>query len=523
MSSLSAPDVQDDRLTGRKEIAARLAELTDAFGDAPLEGSASGAVNLDPVFECQVADQLELRGYTFEAELRYRRLHRHPAVANRLALLLDAKGFRRESWQWYLRAARSKDMNSLVRLATICWSRGERGWAMRLTKHAVAQLEPDAYNELVTSIEDLVRQRTAALKPDNHMSVRFALNPNTSADAVYALGSVLLVLASRPDLARLAYCSALARGHSLAALSLLDLTRAPMIKGPSNWYLSNMLQDGFNGDLEKYSLVAGQCNNFDRSLLLLKNDVQNETLEGLIQEIRAPTDHRQDALERILFTTRLITILRGYGQLGHYTRAFRYIDMAADIVCRKVYHRLVTGKVAGAASLINMIREWSVQELNNYRQSKQQCPHSRCKKKNGAEEPRGKTAISGTLRRLRREYFDLPPQHREVLLLQLAGLYSDEVANVLDHRKIDTDQMFADAVTRLREAQQGEQISTGKLLGMEVDSCFPENVREHITSLPAWRDAGATRQPRLSLNPRKQLNLQRARRLLALATRRPRA
>jgi hypothetical protein len=470
MSSLGTPDVQNDRVTGRKEIAARLAEQAEAFGPAaPLPSSA--ARDLDSIFECQVADQLELRGHTFEAELRYRRLQSHPAVASRLALLLDAKGFYRESWQWYLRSARSNDINSLFRLATICWSRGDRDWAIRLAKHAVAQLAPDAYNTLTINIDNLV----------NKMSVKSALGPKVNTEAVYALGSVLLVLASRADLARLAYCSAATRGHSLAAVSLLDLTRAPIVKKASNWRLSNMLQEGFGGELEKYSSAGGQYDDLDRSLLLLKNDVQTEKFEGLMQVIRAATGPREDAVERILFATQLITILRGYGQFGRDTRASRYIEVAADIVCGKVHHSLVKGEVSDAASLINMIRDWSAQELSNYRQPEQDS--SQCNKGRGAEERETGVAMSGTIKRLERGYFHLPSEHKEVLILRLAGLCSDEVANVLGCRETDTDQIFTHAVTRLQEAQQGEQIPTGKLLGAEVDSCFSANIRKIIASV----------------------------------------
>jgi hypothetical protein len=520
MSSLNAPDVQKDRLTGRKEIAARLAEQAEAFGmEASLGNSTPAVGNLDPIFECQVADELELRGHTFEAELRYRRLQGHTAVSNRLALLLDAKGFHRESWQWYLQSARLNDINSLFRLATICWSRGDHGWAMRLAKYAVAQLVPDAYKELTTSIEDLVHQRTAASSPNHRMSVTSILDSKSSADTVYALGTVLLALANRPDLARLAYCSALARGHSLAAVSLLGLSQESTVKKTGNWRLSNMLEDALNDELDKYHPVEDRNEDLDQSLLLLKNEVQNDTFERLMQEIRAPTGNREDALERIIFTTQLITIFRGYGEFGCDTEALRFIDVAADIVCRKVHHKLATGNVGNAASLINMIREWSAQEVNNYGQSEQQNQNLWRKKKRRRAEEHAGMATSGTIIRLGREYLGLPPEHREVLILQLSGLYSEEVARTLDYREVDTDQMFADAVTRLQEAQQGEQIPTSKLLGAEVDSCFSADILKLIAFLPAWTAAGAPSWPRLSPNPLQLLRRQRARTLLALAHR----
>lgn len=512
MSSLSTPDVQDDRLTGRKEIAARLAEQADAFGlEVPVDTSTPGTGDLDPIFECQVADELALRGHTFEAELRYRRLRRYPAVANRLALLLDAKGFHRESWQWYLRAARSNDIRALFRLATICWARGDQDWAMRLTKHAVAQLAPDAYNDLIINIDNLVRRRTTAFKLNDYLSVKPALDSKTSTDAVYTLGSVLLTLASRPDLARMAYCSALARGHPLAAVSLLDLAQAPTAKKAGSWRLTNMLQDGLNSDLRQYSPVADQSDDFDRALLPLKSQVQNETLEGLIQIIRAPTPHREEAIERIIVMTQLITYLHGYGRFGCDTRGLRYIDATARLVCGKVDHSLLADEVGDAASLINMIRDWSAQELTRYRLSEWRHSGSRRKKKQRAEDRRRDATKSSTIRRFGREYFSLQPKHREVLILHLAGLYSDEVAKVLYQRKVDTDQMFADAVTRLHEAQQGEQIPTGKLLDAEVDSCFSTDILELIASVRAWSDYGATFRPRLP-NPTQLLNLQRVRR-----------
>lgn len=483
-SSLNAPGVQDHRLTGRKEIAARLAERAEAFGvKVPLDRSTPGVDNLGPAFECRVADQLELRGYTFEAELHYRRIH-DPA-AHRLALMLDAKGFHRESWQWYLRMARLNDINSLFRLATICWTRDDHDWAVRLAKHAVAQLAPDAYHTLTTSIVNLAHR----------MSVKSVLNVQTNGDADYALGSVLLVLAHRPDLARLAYFSAATRGHSLAAVSLLDFARRPMIKKVGNWRLSTMLQDGLGDELEKRPSTMNQCGNFDRLLRLLKNDVQDETFEGLMQAIRARTDHREDAIERILFTTRLITVLGGYGQFGCNTRAFRYLDVAADVVCGKVHHRLAKGTVGDAVSLINMIRDWSTRELNNYRRSEQRYPDARLEKRNKA------VAAPSAIARLWREYFNLPPERREVLILQLAGLHSSEVANALGYRQVDIARMFADAMTRLQEAQLGEQIPIGKLLGAEVDSCFSARVLELIAPLPAWHDTKPAPPPGSRLDP----------------------
>jgi hypothetical protein len=78
------------------------------------------------------------------------------------------------------------------------------------------------------------------------------------------------------------------------------------------------------------------------------------------------------------------------------------------------------------------------------------------------------------------EYFGLPQKHREILVLRVAGQYSDEAAKILGHRKVDTDHMFADVLTRLYEAQQGEQISTDKLLGAEIDSCFSMEIMEYL-------------------------------------------
>lgn len=516
MSSLSAPDVQNDRLTGRKEIAARLAEQVDAFGlEAPLERFTPATGSLDPLFECRVADQLELRGHTFEAELRYRRLQNHPVVATRLAFLLDAKGFQQDSWQWYLRSARANDPNALFRLATICWSRGDRGWAMRLAKHAVAHLVPDTHEQLLAGISNLVHQREAASSPYDHILVRSILSSPTSTDAIYALGSVLLVLASRPDLARLAYCSAMARGHSLSTVSLLNLARAAMVKKTGNWRLSNILHDGLTDDLQKYTPVVDQRDDFDRALLLLKNEMQDETLEGLIRAIRAPTDRRDDAIDRIMATTQLITNLRGYGQLGFDTRASQYIAEAADAVTKRALQELITGGLDDATSLIHMIREWSLEALSHYGRSDRHGPKCQQRKKRKTRECKNEVAMSGTLRRLGTEYSELPPEQREALILQLAGLYPDEVAKVLGCRRVDADQMFAHTVTRLQEAQQGEQLPTGKLLGAEIDSCFSVDMLKLIASLPEWKDTGASSWRGQSPNPTQLLRRRRVRTMLA--------
>jgi len=512
MSSLNAPDVQKDRLTGRKEIAARLAEQAEEFGSKtspdPFSADAS---DIDPTFECQVADQLELRGHTFEAELRYRRLRGHPAVTTRLALLLDAKGFHEESWQWYLRAARSSNMHSLFRLATICWSRGDRSWAVRLAKHAIAQLASSPYNNLTTKLDTLARHRKTTSNHDNHRLINSLLNPREdSADAIYIFGSVVLILADRSDIARLAYCTALARGHSLAAISMLDLTRAPVTKKTGTWRLNNMLHDGLNGELEQYSYVDHERDSIDGFLPALKNESQNATIDELIQDIQTPTSRREDAIERILYIAQLITVLRGYGQFGCYIRTLQHINMAADTVCTKVHHRLAAGAINGAASLINLIRSCSAQQLNNDKHAEQHGPKPPHRKKHETREHRKRVTISGVIRRMGAEYFELTPAHKEVLILLLAGLYPEEVADALDYRKVDIDQIFADAVTRLQEAQQGEQIPTGKLLGAEVDNCFSTEILNSIALLPEWSDAGSTWQ-RLSRSPTQLLSRQQAR------------
>jgi hypothetical protein len=310
MSSLNAPDVQKDRLTGRKEIAARLAEQAEEFGsETSPDPSTAATSDVDPAFERQVADQLELRNHTFEAELRYRRLRGHPAVTMRLALLLDAKGFHQESWQWYLRAARSNNVNSLFRLAAICWSRGNQGWATRLAKYAISQLASDAYNNLTKSINALCHGRTATSNHDRPKLAKSILNSQDSADAVYTFGSVLLTLAGRPDIARLAYCLALARGHSLAATSMLDLTRTSAVNKTGNWRLGNILHDGLNGELEKHSPGERSRDSLDDPLLILKNESQDDKFEGLVEEVHGSTSRREEAIERILFTAQLITSL----------------------------------------------------------------------------------------------------------------------------------------------------------------------------------------------------------------------
>jgi DNA-directed RNA polymerase specialized sigma24 family protein len=94
------------------------------------------------------------------------------------------------------------------------------------------------------------------------------------------------------------------------------------------------------------------------------------------------------------------------------------------------------------------------------------------KKKCKVDEHKKKMAVFGIVERLEEECSHLPPEHKEVLILRLAGLCSGEIANALNRREMDINQIFSDAVTRLQEAQQGEQMPTEKLLGAKVDSCF---------------------------------------------------
>src|SRR6478752_1580664 len=96
---------QEERLIGRRAIQ-RLEQV----------GSGPPAVPSDRAFDLRVAAELEARGYTFEAEMRYRaalRVDQPTRQLTRLALLLEFKGVGGQALPLYISAAQAGEPDAL--------------------------------------------------------------------------------------------------------------------------------------------------------------------------------------------------------------------------------------------------------------------------------------------------------------------------------------------------------------------------------------------------------------------------
>ena len=213
-SSLGTAIAREQRLAGRKEI--------DEMERAHPGSTMSKTTDQEREFDLEVATELELRGYTFEAELRYRaalRCDRPAKPLTLLAQLLEAKGRYSQGLPLYVCAARAHEPNALFRLATISYQLGEPMWSRDFVQLGSAALEPEQMSQVTTALHDLKRRRRVA---DLGELLTSSAARARSIDATYALGSMLLT-SGRDDLARLAFSTAVSGGHTLAGISLMDL------------------------------------------------------------------------------------------------------------------------------------------------------------------------------------------------------------------------------------------------------------------------------------------------------------
>jgi len=462
-SSLGTATARDNRLVGAKEIESHPA------GRATLRADISAA---DQKLDLDVAAQLELCGYTFEAELLYRKIAAEPAAASRLALMLEAKGFQSEAWHFYLWGAQANDTNSLLRLAVICRQRGVRWWATRLAQQAGESMREDVHGSVLDNLQELagyrhldrLGRRLTARAVDEH-----------DVDTTYALGSMFFVHAGRADLARLAFCSALSRGHSLAAVSLLDMPPRHQGVLPENGNLQAMLDSSIElRDVDRANRHRPGSHALERSTAVFQSSMQSASLQELCEAVDPRntggegTD-RADAVERVLLTTRVVTTLRGLARQGCRTGTLRAIHNAADQACTQAERAITDGRAQTAASLGDVLWETGDAALR----AADLLPSSGPGAPDAEEIRKRRTISSGTVGRLRRAFHALPGEERKVLVLRLAGLYPEETALVM-HSTLDrSQQMYRQVQTRLREEQQGEQIDHE--LWTAVESCFGES------------------------------------------------
>jgi hypothetical protein len=462
MSSLGTPAAREARLIGRKEIE----KHEESMGHSRALSAHEEQVKL------AIADELEIRGYTFEAELHYRRLAPHSRTATvRLAQLLEMKGFRGEAWALYRRAARRNEANSLLRLSVICHQRGQKTRAKRLMQDAYANLEISTLQLMEEQVD-----RACGARRQVELGGHIASEVNTpNIDATYALGSYFFVIAERADLARVAYCSALGRGHSLAGASLLDMT--PRSREHSAIQTSGYLDDLFTGDANVHDCkeqhpppeVAGTL---ESHAPLLKNTMQRATFGQLHEALSCPGQETDsaDALERVLINARLFTIIRGYSRLGT-EQTSDSIKAAGDEVCSYISQRAQSGQITNGRELINDMWSRSCLEISRLEGTRSKGGCAPRFNRRRQEFVRG----AGTATRMGEAFTRLPEIQARLITQRVCGLYHDEVADAMGMSVEDTRPLYRSGVRGLREAQQGEQIPTSnQLLWEEVESSFIE-------------------------------------------------
>jgi hypothetical protein len=461
MSSLGSPEARDARLLGRREIEKHRESI----------GERQGIPAHEARVQLAIADELEVRGQTYEAELLYRRLASGSREATvRLAQLLESKGFRGESWALYRRAGEQGEVNSLLRLSVICQQRGQKARARRLMR--------SAYDNLGTSTLELMEEqvgRAGHVRRQVELGGYIAGATSTpNIDATYALGSYFFVVAERSDLARIAYCSALGRGHSLAGVSLLDMT--PRSRKLSAIGTSGYLDEIFSG--EKGGAQHSDSGAPRRSVamlegrgpLQLKSSVQQATFIQLQDALACSGQGigSADALERVLINARLFTTIRGYARLGTDT-TLDSIQAAGDAVCSYVSHRARSGQFTSGRDLIEDMWQRSCLEIAELEVSLKKGGRAPRFTDHRHEFVRG----SGVATRMGQTVTRLSEEKARLITQRVSGLYHDEVADAMAMKIEETRQIYRSGVRELYEAQQGEQIPTAnQLLWEEVESSF---------------------------------------------------
>jgi hypothetical protein len=473
MSSLGSPEARDARLLGRKEIEKHRGSIEESRMIPDHEARVQLAV----------ADELEVRGQTYEAELLYRRLASGSRKATiRLAQLLESKGFRGEAWALYRRAGDQGEVNSLLRLSVICQQRGQKARARRLMR--------SAYNNLGTSTLELMEEqvgRAGHVRRQVEFGGHIAGATNTpNIDATYALGSYFFVVAERADLARLAYCSALGRGHSLAGVSLLDMT--PRSRKLSAIGTSGYLDEIFSGEKSRgaqYGDNAAARKSVamleGRGPLLLKSSVQQATVNQLHEALVSSKQRVEsdDALERVLINARLFTTIRGYTRLGTDT-TLDSIRAAGDAVCSYVIHRARSGQFTSGRDLIEGMWYRSCLEIAQLEEN--------LKKEGGTPRFNDRrhefVPGSGVATRMGEQATRFSEEKARLITQRASGLYHEEVADAMAMKIGETREIYRSGVRELYEAQQGEQIPTSKqLLWEEVESSFAEEGHSSVPDL----------------------------------------
>ena len=499
-SSLGTPEARDDRLEGRREIS-RLQEESPDFAQA----LAPPAVRLNNHgFDLAVADELESCDRTFEAELRYRsvasglimelaadtdgddkakRRIRRAALA--LAPLLDAKGFSEEALRVYARATQADDANATWRLAVISHQVGCDEWAVSLARLASTLMSNDDRIAMHRIVKRLYKNRKD-FDLGRYLDTE-ELDKESSSDTAYAIGSALLILSERADLASLAYCSALSRGHTLAAISLLDIpgidvehqatahrVLAEIVQIPDIHGRVSRVQSRSAPELELAGLIR---------LSPLSDDAM-PTLEELMTSYRLHPNRASatPAIQRMLLLARTTTILRGYFRIGCDIKARKLMRTISDHVSREILRLLQRSKPLRSRPIIQQFWKLATDDLDRLVGALRLDPAP-----DGHDTDRQASAI----RRYRRALARLSEEQRQVVLLRICGLTEDDVLNAFTPASATAperqatrerlDKAFEDGTRRLRYEQRGEQHDAQ--LWEAVESAFPPHLVHRFKTL----------------------------------------
>ena len=482
-SSLGTEEARNDRLVGRCEIS-RLQEESPDFARR-IEPADQLSFN---EFDLTLADELQHRDRTFEAELRYHAITsslivalndesvldksdiRRAALA--LAQLLDAKGFSEESLRLYARATQADDANATWRLAVIWRQAGQTAYAQDFAQLAGSMMSADHRNAMRKTMQQICKYKH---DPDVGRILEDRKFGDGSEDVAYAVGSALLISSGRADLASLAYCSALSRGHSLAAISLMDLPGLTnKQRGSANRALTAILEtteiqqkmeSAKNDDLLRTTLTKGRTLSVDTSNDSLEKSIRNYQMHPRRQTYRLLT-------QRILLIARATTTLRGYVKIGHTIDARDTIRTINDQVCRELIKRIKHSRPTHISPILDTIWNISSVEIDHAVNERRQHVHA------GIIEPDPR---SGTVARYRRAFAGLPHEQGRTVLLLICGATENDVADSISPAEATTQDRedclksvrdaYAAGIRRLRYEQRGEQYDTQ--LWNDVASAIP--------------------------------------------------
>jgi hypothetical protein len=501
LTSFGSSEGRDERMLGRVETEKHLARQIGSPG--PRRTS-----RRDLQEEMEAADRLEARGYTFEAQLRYRRLASVvPLAATRLGMLLEIVGRREEAWRFYLRAAQYDEPNALLRLSVICHQRGELLWALRLMRHAYGQLSPQARRSISDQVYHACLRRPVGEfsglgRPADEFGSRVVARTNRARmDAVFGLGSFFFVAADRPDLARLAYCSALSRGDSLAAVSLMDMTprRDQFSSTGRSGYLQQFLADGL--DQSRYRIYDDRRTHhdgaeIDRYPALFLSHAQAAPMSTLSAVLAGGhRDSREfiEAHERVLIVARTATMILGYRRVGTH-KTLPAIRHAADKVCHALTRR-ITDHADGlddGGSLIRTLWQCATDEVERIPANAQAISKSDSMNTESAVASRtaGPRYVpgSGVAHRIGVQFQRLTDAQTQVITQRVAGLYHDEVADAMGLDISETRSLYRAGIRCLREAHGGQQIPTSEqLLWHDVETSFTSVSNDDEAPYPTSR------------------------------------